>query len=107
MKFKITILLLMLSLMLAVGCQKVEKPAIKGKGPLALEVMEGLPAPDYHKPARVWMATHMDNLNAGKVKMEECLGCHMEPDKFCNNCHNYVGVKKIVIPKESGPPPKI
>ncbi len=99
LRFKAFVALLVLVVLFSVACQKIEKPAVKGKGPLALEVMEGLPAPDYHKPTREWVATHMDKLSAGKMKMEECLGCHMEIDKFCNRCHDYVGAKKIVPQK--------
>lgn len=92
-------------LLLSLGCQQVEKPKIKGEGKLALEVMEGIPAPDYHSPIDKWTATHMDKLARGEVMLSngqpqkitqaDCEGCHPEPDKFCNRCHRYVGVKTI------------
>lgn len=87
------------------GCENVEKPEINGKGELALVVPEGMPAPEYHKPLKDWTARHMDWLNKGFVKLEtgegkeitksECFTCHYEPDKFCNNCHRFVGVKLV------------
>lgn len=102
MKRRLILMLMLLSLaalLLGTACQKVEKPAVKGKGPLSLQVMEGLPAPDYHKPADRWMATHMDQLNSGRMKQDECMACHMEPEQFCNKCHTYIGAKKVVVPK--------
>lgn len=92
-------------LLFALGCQQVEKPAVKGQGELALEVMEGIPAPDYHSPRGKWIATHMDKLSSGEVVLpngvphqitqSDCQGCHPEPEKFCNRCHRYVGVIEI------------
>lgn len=96
-------------LLFAYGCQKVEKPAVNGQGKLALVVMEGISAPDYHQPLHKWTATHMDKLKKGmvttekgeteKISVDSCMGCHNNPENFCNNCHNYVGVKKIMVKK--------
>jgi hypothetical protein len=30
-----------------------------------------------------------------KIEESQCYTCHYEPDKFCNNCHRYVGVKLV------------
>ena len=103
---KITVYLICtLAALIFFACEYVEKPEKNSKGELSLEVPEGMPAPEYHKPLNEWTARHMDWLNKGFVKLEtgeskkiqesECLGCHSEPDKFCNNCHRYVGVKLV------------
>ncbi|MCE5194818.1 MAG: hypothetical protein LLF28_05075 [Nitrospiraceae bacterium] len=83
-------------LSLLASCEIVEKPAIGGKGPLGLEISKGLSAPDYHNPKKIWMARHMDELNSGKYKTQECFVCHQHPDNFCNKCHDYIGAKKII-----------
>jgi hypothetical protein len=98
-------LMIGLVLLVAMGCQNVDKPMVKGQGELALEVMEGVPAPEYHNPKAKWTATHMDLLSKGQVILPngqiqeitqaECQGCHTDPDKFCNRCHRYVGVKTV------------
>ena len=36
-----------------------------------------------------------------------CLGCHLSKEKFCDRCHNYVGVEPYcwechIIPEELG-----
>ena len=92
-------------LLFALGCQQVEKPVVNGQGKLALEVKEGIPAPDYHSPIDKWTSTHMEKLARGQVALPngqpqqiseaDCQGCHPKPDKFCNRCHKYVGVKTI------------
>jgi len=99
------VVIVMVTLLFAMGCQKVEKPAVKGQGELALEVMDGVPAPEYHNPIAKWTSTHMDILARGQVLMPdgqmqeitqtECQRCHTDPDKFCNKCHKYVGVKTV------------
>ncbi len=99
------VFLLCISVVLLSSCQKVPKPTKNGEGPLALKVMEGIPAPQYHKPIKRWVATHMDKLAVGgvvlkngevkKISIEGCMGCHSDPDNFCNHCHDYVGVKRV------------
>jgi hypothetical protein len=105
---QLVVILLSLMLIALFSCQKVEKPAVNGQGELALKVMEGIPAPDYHKPQQDWIARHRDLLKKGeviesgkptKITQDVCLGCHNVPDEFCNRCHNYVGVKKIQASK--------
>lgn len=101
LKMKIAVLFLMSGLIVIFpACENVEKPAVNGKGKLRLDVMQGLPAPDYHKPADAWKAEHMDYLNAGKYKTEECLACHINVDAFCNKCHEYIGAKKVSAVKQ-------
>ncbi|NOZ59671.1 MAG: hypothetical protein GXO66_08900 [Euryarchaeota archaeon] len=41
-----------------------------------------------------WKANHGKEVGAGKVSEESCLNCH-QPEKFCNKCHAYVGVRLI------------
>ena len=87
------------------GCEYVDKPEKNSDGPLSLKVPEGMSAPSYHEPLENWSVRHMDWLKKGfvktatgeqqKITLPECLGCHSEPDNFCNNCHRYVGVKSI------------
>lgn len=93
------VLPVLLSLLISTACQKIEKPAVNGKGPLALNVIEGLSAPDHHKPADRWIAMHMDKLNSGRLRQDECISCHTKPDNFCNKCHLYIGAKKIIVQK--------
>lgn len=51
--------------------------------------------PWYHIPVKKWRSSHMNIINSGAVTKENCLPCHYEPEKFCNKCHEYVGVKGI------------
>lgn len=84
--------------LLVFSCEKVDKPAVNGKGPLALEVAKGIDiVPWHHMPADKWRASHMDIISSGKVSQNSCLLCHAEPDKFCNKCHDYAGAKKVVF----------
>ncbi len=70
--------------------ENVEKPELNGKGPLAIKMEEGIPAPESHIPADLWRKNHMVGLD----NKEECMGCH-NPETSCNNCHKYVGVKLV------------
>ncbi|MFA5354152.1 MAG: hypothetical protein WC291_07975 [Thermodesulfovibrionales bacterium] len=79
---------------LLAGCQKVERPAIGGNGPVALQAVKTSIMPPYHTPEN-WRKVHMDEILSGRVAQTACLPCHSEPEKFCNNCHSYVGVKKV------------
>jgi hypothetical protein len=102
MKFQISnfkLLIMIFSLLLIVSsCEKVDKPAVNGKGTLALEVAKETDiVPWHHMPADKWRSTHMDLISSGKVSKDSCLLCHPEPDKFCDKCHEYVGVKKVVF----------
>jgi hypothetical protein len=101
-KFKISNLkslgMIFLLLLLVLGCEKADKPAVNGKGALSLEVAKGTDiSPWHHMPADKWRASHMDFISSGKASQNSCLLCHAEPDKFCNKCHEYVGVKKVAF----------
>jgi len=83
----------LLLLVFSAGC-KVEKPELKGKGPLALKLPAGVLSPEYHQPVEYWKQHHMDILKRGDYSKQECMLCH-DVNTSCNNCHEYVGVKKV------------
>lgn len=79
------------------GYGRVEKPAVRGTGPLAIQMPPGLTAPSYHTQpsAEWWRARHGERVaNSGGA--QECLGCH-NPQTSCNHCHAYVGVQPILV----------
>lgn len=76
----------------------IGKPARGESGPLALVVPAGLAAPDYHKPLATWRVTHPAYVQTSEMGEAACLGCHADPDAFCNRCHGYVGVRLIAVP---------
>ena len=82
------------------SCQQVQKPELKGEGPLAVSVERGTTVPEYHAPAERWRTMHSDALNRGDFSQRECVLCH-NPRTGCNQCHAYVGVKKIEAPEAS------
>lgn len=82
---------------------RVEKPAPEGRGPLALAVPAGLTAPDYHQPLATWRAEHPVYVQVSEGVEAECLGCHADPDAFCNRCHAYVGARLIAAPPAGKP----
>jgi hypothetical protein len=82
----------------AVGCQQVEKPELKGEGPLAVTVARGTSVPEYHAPAERWRIRHKEAINEGDFTERECILCH-NPETGCNQCHEYAGVKKISVPE--------
>ena len=83
----------LLLLMSVAGC-KVEKPEMKGKGPLALKLPAGVLSPEYHQPVEYWKQHHMDILKRGDYSKQECMLCH-DVNTSCNNCHDYVGVTRV------------
>ncbi len=88
------------------GYGRVEKPAVRGTGPLAIQMPPGLSAPNYHTQpsAEWWRARHGERV-ASSGGLQECLGCH-NPQTSCNNCHAYVGVQPIVVAAMSVPAPQ-
>jgi len=79
---------------LATGCERVDKPELKGEGKLALSVQAGVLSPEYHQPVEYWKQHHMDLINKGDYTIEECTLCH-NVHTSCNNCHDYVGVNRV------------
>jgi len=97
-KYILAILLLILNGLLA--CQQVQKPELKGEGPLAVTVARGTATPEYHAPAERWRVSHGQALNRGDFTQRECVLCH-NPETGCNQCHQYVGTPKIKVPEAS------
>ncbi|MDI6801513.1 MAG: hypothetical protein QMD01_05610 [Thermodesulfovibrionales bacterium] len=96
--FKLMMIILSLFLISTAACQKSEKPSVSSKGAAMLQTAAGVDVmPAYHVPVAKWRSTHMDEINAGRVKVGGCLPCHSEPENFCNKCHEYVGAKKVLI----------
>jgi hypothetical protein len=88
-------------LILSLGsCQQVQKPELKGEGPLAVIVPRGTAVPEYHVPLERWRTLHRETLNQGDFTQRECVLCH-NPKTGCNQCHAYVGAKKIIVPEAS------
>jgi hypothetical protein len=82
----------------ALGCQQVQKPELNGQGPLAVRVARGTAVPEYHAPAERWRVQHQEALNRGDFSQKECILCH-NPRTGCNQCHQYAGVKQILVPE--------
>jgi hypothetical protein len=76
------------------GCNKVEKPELKGHGPLTVTIMPGVLSPEYHQPVEYWKQHHMDIIKNGDFNRQECTLCH-NMHTSCNNCHDYVGVARV------------
>lgn len=85
-----------LILVIAYYPQWVEKPIKDGEGPLAVYLDPSLPAPEYHNPLEWWQLNHKNVVNRVDLEQADCLYCHV-PATSCNNCHDYVGVKQIVL----------
>jgi len=88
--------LLLLSCLVA--CQQVQKPELKGEGPLAVVVPRGSTAPEYHAPIERWRILHMEAIHQGDFTQRECVLCH-NPKTGCNRCHQYIGAKLVVVPE--------
>ncbi len=82
------------------ACQQVQKPELKGEGPLAVTVARGTAVPEYHAPAERWRTLHGEALNRGDFSQRECVLCH-DPRSGCNQCHQYVGAPRISVPEAS------
>ncbi len=46
-------------------------------------------------PIDEWKANHMRYVNADSIA--NCKGCHGDPAKFCDKCHDYVGVSPSIL----------
>ena len=80
------------------ACQQVQKPELKGEGPLAVTVARGTTTPEYHAPAERWRVSHGRAINRGDFSRRECVLCH-NPETGCNRCHGYVAAQRIVVPE--------
>ena len=90
------IIILLISTLSITGCQQVQKPELKGEGPLAITVVRGTAVPEYHAPLERWRTLHMEALNRGDFSQRECVLCH-NPKTGCNQCHKYVGAKEVSV----------
>jgi len=77
-----------------VGCQQVQKPEVKGEGPLSVKMARGLISPEFHAPIERWRTTHKKAIAMEDFMERECILCH-DPKKSCNNCHRYIGAREI------------
>jgi len=93
-------LLSSLGLLMIVGCQQVQKPEVRGEGPLAVKMARGITSPEFHAPLERWRTTHKKALSIGDFTERECILCH-DPKKSCNNCHHYIGAREIDVPEAS------
>ncbi len=91
----IVVVLTLLVLVVVYYPSHVEKPVKDGQGPLAVYIEPRFAAPEYHSPLDYWQTNHMHIVNRGDIEKNDCLYCH-EPERSCNNCHNYVGIDEIV-----------
>ena len=82
------------------SCQQVQKPELKGEGPLAITVDRGASVPESHSPLERWRTLHVEALNRGDFSQRECVLCH-NPKTGCNQCHRYVGAKEISVAEAS------
>jgi hypothetical protein len=92
--------LFLLMILVSSGCQQVQRPELNGEGPLEVTVARGTPTPEYHSPSERWRTLHGELLNRGDFTQRECILCH-DPQTGCNQCHQYLGVKKIDLPEAS------
>jgi len=76
-----------------VGCVP-QKPAKDGAGPLAVTIDREFSSPATHSPLGWWQTHHYEVVNSGDIKESDCLYCH-QAERSCNNCHGYVGVRRI------------
>lgn len=90
----LAIMAALLMVLAVTGCTKVQKPELKGEGPLALTLSEGVLSPEYHQPVEFWKTHHMDLIGHGDYEKQECMLCH-DVHTSCNNCHEYVGVAMV------------
>ncbi len=99
MKIQICCLIVIVSLGFGLlGCQDVQKPELRGKGPLAVVIPRGTSTPEYHAPLDSWRTNHKEALNCGDFSQKECVLCH-NPNTGCNRCHQYIGAKEVQIPE--------
>ena len=91
---------LSIALFVLLACQQVQKPELKGEGPLAVTVARGAAVPEYHAPVDRWRVNHGQMINRGDFSQRECVLCH-NPATGCNQCHQYVGAGKISVPEAS------
>ena len=100
------VIVLILVVLLAVGMARgrwdppPEIPSRDVVGPLQLELETEKGAPLGHSPSDRWRTHHREAIARGDFPESECQVCH-DPKRYCNQCHGYVGVKRIESTSES------
>jgi len=92
-KIIVLVLLASLAALLLSGCAPPEKPTKDGPGPLSIRFEPEVAAPEYHSPLDWWQRVHFQSINSGDIPEGDCTYCH-DTQTSCDNCHNYVGVKR-------------
>ena len=94
------VIVLILVILIAVGVARglweppPEIPSREVAGPLQLELETEKGAPWGHSPSDRWRTHHREAIAREEFTESECQDCH-DPEKYCNQCHGYVGVKRI------------
>jgi len=83
---KVLIFIAVLGIILLSGCVAPPEKPVKDT------TLKEHPSPK--KDMVYWKANHGNEIESGAVSEEACMGCH-QPEKFCNKCHAYVGVRLI------------
>lgn len=92
-RFLLLVLVTITAIILVTGCIP-EKPVKDGKGELAVTIDREFTAPVTHSPLDWWQTRHFQVIDSGDIPEKDCLYCH-QVERSCNNCHGYVGVRKI------------
>jgi hypothetical protein len=100
MRKAIHLYIILVLMVASLACQQVQKPELKGEGPLAVIMARGTASPEYHAPLERWRVSHGQAINRGDFSRRECVLCH-NPETNCNQCHQYVGTPKISVPEAS------
>ena len=91
-RWLVLILLLVLTVPALAACAP-EKPTKDGPGALSIRFDPGVEPPEYHSPLDWWQRTHFRAINDKHILEGDCTYCH-NTKTSCDNCHNYVGVKR-------------
>ena len=83
---KVLIFIAMLGILLLSGCVAPPEKPVKDTS------LKEHPSPKVDMV--YWKANHGNEIEGGKVSEDTCKNCH-QPEKFCNKCHAYVGVRLI------------
>jgi hypothetical protein len=89
-----------MSFFLIVACQQVQKPEVRGEGPLSVKMARGIVAPEFHAPIERWRTTHKKAINNRDFTERVCVLCH-NPKTSCNQCHKYIAAREISIAEAS------
>ncbi|CAG0945889.1 hypothetical protein ANRL1_02623 [Anaerolineae bacterium] len=94
MKKYLLLILILAIVTIALSACVPEKPVKDGRGELAVTIDREFTAPVTHSPLEWWQTRHFQVIDSGDMAEKDCLYCH-QAERSCNNCHGYVGVRKI------------